>query len=72
MNAGILVIATASDLNAEELAQIETLIGKESFIPIMLGENYINDFSIELNIEEDEIEKIINLLRFKKVIYEEQ
>jgi bifunctional enzyme CysN/CysC len=74
MDAGLIVIATASDLTKKELNKIKTILGDKSIIIINLGKNDFEERLIDLNLnEKDSIEnnaeKVLDLLKFKNIIY---
>jgi bifunctional enzyme CysN/CysC len=75
MDAGLIVIATASDLTKEELKLLETIVLGEEFIKVYVGEKPMEDESLLdlfLN-RDDELEtnvaKILDMLKFKDVIF---
>ena len=74
IDAGLIVIATASDLNDEELRLLQTITFREEMIIISLGKNVINEELVDLTLDENDgietnVERILILLRFKKIIF---
>ncbi|MBD3309650.1 GTP-binding protein [Candidatus Woesearchaeota archaeon] len=74
MDAGLITIATASDLSNEELKRLQTLTTRDEMIIISIGDRIISDELVDLTLEEDadtsrNVEVILDLLRFKKVIF---
>ncbi len=74
MDAGLLVIATASDLDNEELRLLQTINTKEGMLIVNEGENKINKNLINLELdprdeEEEKAKKIVDLLKSEKIIF---
>jgi len=72
MDAGLLVVATASDLTDEELKMMQTITFRDEMIVISFGD--LNKDMIDLNLDEKDpvehnLSKIMDLLRFKKIIF---
>jgi len=75
MEAGLIVISTASDLNHEDLKLLQTITDKRDVLIIKIGDNGVEKELIDLNLsEKDSIEKnvfkIIDLLKFKKMMFD--
>ena len=71
MDAGMLVIATASDLDNEDIKLIETIIGDDNIITVSLDDD-IEHADLVLNQDSglnENIDRIINLLKFKHIIF---
>ncbi len=73
LDAGLIVIATASDLTDQELKKVKTIIGKQDLANIIIGKNGHKE-EIDLHFEDDKkvkenLNKVIELLRFKNVIF---
>lgn len=74
VDAGLIVVATASDLTEDELKLLKTITTKEGMIIVNVGKNQIDDGLIDLYLDPNEdvsknVTKIIDLLRFKGVIF---
>lgn len=72
MDAGIIVLATASDLNEEELKLLQTINTPDSMLIVNIGENGIDSEIIDLSIEPDtekNVLEILNLMKFKNIFY---
>ncbi len=68
MDAGLIVVATASDLEEEDLRLLETVTNRESVFIVNVGKESLEDGLVDLNLDpgtEDEknVEKIVKLLK---------
>ena len=57
MDAGLLVIATASNLNDDELRMLQTVMRRDSLLVINVGPNEFRDGTIDLNLNEKDTVK---------------
>ncbi|MBD3248769.1 GTP-binding protein [Candidatus Woesearchaeota archaeon] len=74
MEAGLMVVQTASDLSAEELRSLQTIVDKRDIFVVDVGGN-LNDGIVDLSISgEDSVEvnvmKIMDMLKFKNVMFD--
>lgn len=74
MDAGLIVISTASDLDEHELKLIQTINDQRDIFIVNIGENIIDNRLIELNLDdekENEINalKIFDMLKFKNIMF---
>jgi len=73
MDAGLLVIATASDLNDEELRLLQAITDRSSFLVVNVGLNEFREGYIDLQLNPKEstgknAKKIIDLLEAQKIL----
>ena len=74
MDAGMVVIGTASDLNDDEFKLLQTIISKDDVLIINIGNDDIVDGLIDLNLDVNlsltqKVDKILDLLEFKNVFF---
>jgi bifunctional enzyme CysN/CysC len=74
IDAGLIVIATASDLSNSELRLLQTINSKNEMIIINVGENKIDSSLIDLRLVQEagiekNVVKILDLLKFKGIIF---
>lgn len=73
LDAGLIVVATASDITEGELRLLQTLNSKESMIVVKLGKKGLEKSLVDLTLPAEQeissqVEQILNLLKFKNVI----
>ncbi|MBU0615654.1 MAG: GTP-binding protein [Nanoarchaeota archaeon] len=72
IDAGLIVIATASDLTSDELLLLQTITSKDMMIIVNVGKNQLSDELIDLRLEhdsKDNVDKILELLKIKNVMF---
>lgn len=74
IDAGLLVIATASDLNKNELKLLQEILSKENIYIVEMSKDHTENGLIDLKLDpeesmEENITKIIDFLMFKGVIF---
>ena len=74
MDAGLLVVASASDLSNQELRLLQTITTKEGMLIINEGEDKIDKNLVDLELdpdhkEEEKVDRILDLLKFKEIIF---
>ena len=74
LDAGLIVVSTASDLTNIEIKTLQTIISREDMLVITIGETTLEDNIVDLRLNSDqEIEenvlKILDLLKSKGVIF---
>lgn len=72
MHAGLIVVATASDLNENELKTVRTIVGENSTTICNIGEEELN--FADLNLSPDEHPdsasiKILDMMKFKNIMF---
>ena len=70
MDAGLTVIATASDLHEDDIALIKTIIDKRPISVVMVGDNYFVENLVDLEIPKDRepIDAARTILKYTNVI----
>ena len=73
LDAGLIVVATASDLTEEEIKLLQTVNSKDLMLIVNVGENRIKrGLDLRLNADEkvdSSVDKILDLLKTKKFIF---
>ncbi len=74
MDAGLIVFATASNLNDEELRLLQEVADRSSFLIINVGENHFKDGAVDLNLDPkkevaENSQKVLALLESQKILF---
>jgi len=72
LDAGLITIATASDLTVDELKLLQEIMGRENMFIVGIGRLENGVYNLDLNPEEDinkSAIKIMDLLKFKGVVF---
>ncbi len=74
MDAGLIVIATVSDLDDDELKLLQTITFRDEMIIIKIGRNDISADMVDLELKDDGVEeniyRIMEFLKFENVIFQ--
>jgi bifunctional enzyme CysN/CysC len=73
MDAGLIVLATASNLNDEELKLLQEVTDRSSMLIVNVGENHFREGIVDLNLNDKDsplknAKKVLSLLESEKII----
>ena len=73
LDAGLIVVATGSNINDAELAELHEVTSREGMVVVNVGPNGFKSAVVDLNLEEkarasDSVERILQLLRDRKIL----
>jgi len=73
LDAGLLVVATGSGINDEEVAQMHEVTSREGMLLVNVGPNNFKNAVVDLNLEpgtgtEKNVQNILQLLKDRKIL----
>lgn len=76
LDAGLIVLATASNLNDDELRLLQEVTSRESMLIVNVGDNHFRHATVDLELKADgktaqQVKKVLTLLEERKVLDQE-